>query len=213
MIATLLTLLFAVVLVLINEWLWHKNLIRGEHARKSIHIIINVLLAFTPLYLSWTSIQVVCFVALVAFIAARYTGVIKSVYDVSRTSWGDIVGALAFLILAWFEPPRALFAAVVLHVAVADGVAALVGKHFGKGNSYKIFGASKSIAGTAAFYVSSLVIALGLVIFGGVGTLEHLWPVLLWLPVATTVAENVGVYGIDNILVPLATIAIFQYFV
>ena len=90
----------------------------------------------------------------------------------------------------------------------ALALAALVGTTIGKSNSYTVFGQKKSIAGSTAFLLTSyvIIILVQLLIpetFSGVGALR-----LTMTPFVIMLVENLGVFGTDNILIPLAVAAL-----
>jgi dolichol kinase len=116
---------------------------------------------------------------------------------------------LTVLVLAYFEPANIVFAAACLHVALADGFAAIVGVRFGKANTYKILSNSKSIAGTATFFVMSVLIMMGVMIFGGVDISISLAALLL-VSASTTLVENLAFSSIDNTLIILTVVGLFK---
>lgn len=209
----ILTLALWAVILLSIELLWHLKVIRGEYSRKAVHILISISIATTPYYLSWKEIQILGAVGLLATIAMRFSRMIKSTYDIQRKSFGEIIGPASIVAVTFIEPPAIVFVAIMMNAGVADGIAAIVGTQYGKGNRYKVFGYTKSLAGTAAFFVTSLIATLGVVLVGDIGTFAELLPLILILPAAATLIENIGVYGIDNALITATTIGVFYAFV
>lgn len=191
-------------IVVVSELLWRRKLLSGEYARKAVHISMSISIAFMPFYLTWGQILMAGLIGLSALVAMRYTPFFNSLYDIQRTSWGDLLAPLVVVVLALLQPPAVLFAIVVLHVGVADGLAAVIGTRYGQSNSYSVLGYRKSLAGTGAFFISSLLITGGFLVSGGLGNVSDAWPLLILLPLATTIVENFGVYGVDNALVALA---------
>jgi dolichol kinase len=98
-----------------------------------------------------------------------------------------------------------------LHVGLADGFAAVVGTTYGKNNQYKVFGQTKSLAGTATFYIFSLLITTAVVVLDHGAFASPLLIVLLMPPLATAL-ENVGIYGSDNLILPLFVATFLAYF-
>jgi dolichol kinase len=81
-----------------------------------------------------------------------------------------------------------------------------VGVRFGKSTSYKILGQKKSLVGTGTFFVTyCLLVLLAFIFVPDYVTKATMLPLLL-LPFLTTAAENIGVYGTDNLLIPLIVI-------
>ena len=98
--------------------------------------------------------------------------------------------------------------AAILQMSLADGLAAVVGVKYGKGNEYHALGHVKSKAGTIAFFVTSLVI---LIAYGSVAKHPVGFAYLIILPLIASVAENFGAYGFDNVFVPLFICFMLQY--
>ena len=94
-------------------------------------------------------------------------------------------------------------------MALADGFAAIVGVMFGKSNTYKILGNSKSIAGTITFFGISVLIMMGVIIFGGADVSVSL-SALLIVSVSTTLIENLSFSSIDNTLIILTVVGLFK---
>ncbi len=211
MIGLLATLVGWSMVVLLSEFLWRKKIMTGEYTRKLVHVVIGISLAFTPFYLSWRTIQVGAAVAFGLILFMHLSGIFKSIYDISRQSWGDLIGPLSFMVLALFQPSRVLFMAAVLHVAVADGFAAIIGVRFGKGNQYRVLGYTKSIAGTLTFICASFLIMTSILIFGNV---DIAYPVLalIAVPLVTALVENLALYGIDNALITATVVGLFAVF-
>jgi dolichol kinase len=201
------TLLVWAMVVLMAEVLWRNHLLKGEYARKFSHILLSVSIAFLPYYLSWTYIKLIGFIGLATVVLMRLTGLFGSIYDIKRRSWGDIIGPAAVVLLGFFEPSKIVFMAAVLHTGLADGLAAIVGTRFGKGNSYKIFGYKKSAAGTTAFFLTSLVILVGMS-----GAVSIPLAAFLVVPIVSTAVENISPFGIDNALLTALIPLLFMAF-
>lgn len=189
------------------DLVWNKKLVKGEMARKISHILTGLVVAFSPYFLTWREMQIAWIIALLFLAVVRATGLIKSLYDVDRRSLGDVVGPFTLGVLTLFEPDPLIFTVATLYLTLSDGLAAIVGTRYGKGNSYKVVGATKSIAGTAAFLVVSVLIALGVLLC--TDTFQpSIGLLVVVLPVANTVVENVAGYGLDNVAVP---VFVFSY--
>jgi phytol kinase len=101
------------------------------------------------------------------------------------------------------------FAAAVLILGLADAIAAIVGKKYGAKTSYLVLGQKKSLLGSLAFFVVTIIVLIGFTALA-----PHIDPVSFWfiLPIALliTLTENVGVYGTDNLLIPIAAIVLLN---
>lgn len=190
------------VLLLLNEWWWHGRK-HGEASRKFVHVTVGTFVAFWPLFLSWQQIELLSLAFFVVVLASWRWNIFRAIHSVQRPTWGELYFALAVGLVALFVRQPAVYAAALLHMSVADGLAAIVGSRFGSKHRYKVFGAWKSWLGTATFLVSSLVILVGY-------SWQQGQPLgwLSLLAVAAALLENVAVRGLDNLLVPLAVAAV-----
>lgn len=116
-----------------------------------------------------------------------------------RPTWGEIMFALSVGIVALVARDSWVYLAALLHMSLADGLAAVVGTRFGRRTRYRVLGQHKSIVGTATFFIVSLGILAGYALF--TPNAFSLWFVPLAL--ATTVLENAAIRGLDNLLVPV----------
>ena len=124
----------------------------------------------------------------------------RSIHSVERNVIGEILFAVVIGILALICTEKWVFAAAMLHLSLADGLAAVAGLSWGGGNSYKVFGRTKSVAGSAVFLLTSFVILL---VFDRVTQAGPSMLSLLILPVLATATENIAVHGTDNLVMPL----------
>ncbi len=190
-------------LMLLTEFLAKHKLLQGESARKFAHTTTGLYGATWPFFMTWRQIQIIWVVCMILLVVSRRVLIIKSVYQVERSSYGDILGPFTLGALTLFEPNPVVFSAAVLHVALADGFAALLGVKYGKKNRYRVFGSTKSVVGTATFLTVSLLInfsfwASGLHGFGEVGI-----NAILLASGGATLLENVAGLGFDNVAVPV----------
>lgn len=211
MILALINLVVLTIATMLCEYFWRTKKISAETARKFMHIFGGVLIAFWPLYLSWNYIQALMITITVFIVVLRVTGLVKCLFAVKRRTIGDVLYPLTVGALAFIEPPQALFILVVLQIALADGMAAVIGEKYGRSNSYNVLGYKKSVAGTLACFGASFLIVGGIYIFGHFSGTVPLAALAL-MPAAVTLVENVGVYGIDNTLIAVATGVLAKFF-
>ena len=137
---------------------------------------------------------------------------LPAVEDVGRHSYGTIAyGASITILLALFWPQQPLpVAAGVLVMACGDGLAGLVGPQINSPR-WRIFGQTKSLAGTAAMaFTSWLVLVL---LIGVAQATEAPAPSLVAaavIAVAATGLEQLSSFGFDNLSVPVATASLWQ---
>lgn len=190
-------------IVLVSERLWRQKKISGETARKLVHLTLGVVVAFWPFFLNTTWIVLLCAANLATQLFARRFSIIRGGYDVKRKTVGEMLYPIGIAVCALFKPNKWIFLAAILHLGIADALAALVGTKYGKDNRYKVWGETKSFAGSFAFLLTSMLIIVFVVQLSPSGLGYMILPALLWIPVITTLLEGVGVNGTDNITVPL----------
>lgn len=207
-------LLFAVggvfALLVLSELLWRSKLIRGEAARKFVHIAVGTYVAFWPYFLTWRQIELMSFAFLVGIIISRQLSIFHAVHEVARKTQGEIFFPIGIGLSALIMPAPIVFTAAILHLSLADGLAAVVGTKYGMQHRYMVRNNIKTIAGTAMFYLVSTIIIVLAVTMSGQAITMSLVPLVLLLPLAATIVENFAVGGTDNIFVPLLIIAVLQ---
>jgi len=199
MIAPLLAVTAVFILLIFSEYLWRKKILSSEITRKLIHIVVGVFVAFWPLFMSWLSIELISIAFIVVVLISLKTKLFKSIHSVDRSTWGELLFAVAIGLLSLTVHTRWIFAAAMLHLSLADGLAAIFGSHFGHGLRYQIFGDPKSVVGSLTFLIVSTLI----LVFVGVEWGQASWSIVAWLPLLTTATENIAVHGTDNLFVPL----------
>ncbi len=199
------------VLLAVAEVLWHTKRMRGETARKFIHISVGTFVAFWPFFLSWRQIQLMSLAFIAVVLLSRQKNIFRAVHGVTRKTWGELFFPIGIGVSALIAPPPLIFTAAILHLSLADGFAAVVGSgRYGKHHRYSIRNYTKTLAGTTTFLAISTGIILGTVLLSHNGLSWPLLPLLIWLPLAATLVENVAIAGTDNIFVPILVIAILQ---
>lgn len=195
-------------ILIVNQYLWQRDVVRGEAARKLAHMLIGGFIATWPIYLSYAEIQLALLVGLVGAVIVRHFVLFPSIFDVKRRSIGDIAAPLIILLVAFIEPTKTIFAVTVLHVAFADGIAALVGSRFGHKTAYNILKQKKSLTGTAAFFSASIFIMTIAAIFRPNIDPMTIALYIVVIPVVATMLENISPRGLDNVTVPLAVVGL-----
>lgn len=211
----MLDILFVCVLIfivlMVNEVLWRKKILSGELSRKAVHIIVGVIMAFSALYLTYQQIQLLSLAFIVVILGSTRLQLFKSIRAIRRDTSGEIFFALGIGVCAVLEPEVWVYIVAILHLALADSLAALVGVKWGKKTAYSFWGNHKSILGTGVFFVSSVVIIL--VARLATTHLDNFSAVmiLILIPAVLTMLENLSWHGIDNLTVPVAALTIFTY--
>lgn len=211
----MLPMLFAIagtgLVLLISEYLCRKRILKGEYARKFVHIITATFAAFWPLFLSYYEIAILSLIFAAAVVVIKKFKILRSFHAVRRVTYGELWYALGIGLVALLFQDNAIYAIAILHMALADGFAAVVGVGLGKkAVNYRYRHATKSVAGTTTFFGISF--ALNLYYWLGVGvdpfaiqSVSTILPVMLSIGAATILsfAEVISPKGSDNVIVPV----------
>ncbi len=188
------------VLLVCSEIWWRTRRPKDEFSRKFIHIAVGSFAAFWPFYLSWNQILLLSAAFVVVVSVSKSLRIFQAIHSVERPTWGEVFFALAVGLLALITHDHWIYAAALLHMSLADGLAAITGVTWGQRTRYKVLGHPKSLVGSATFFVISLVILAGYV---AVTDRPLAIGMMVTLALASTAVENFGLEGLDNLCVPL----------
>lgn len=200
MIWTAITILVVFIILVVAEYLSRAKQIHAELTRKFVHVAVGSFVAFWPFFLTWGQIQFLAAAFFVVICLSAKLNVFRSIHNVQRNVVGEILFAVVIFVLALISANEWVFMAAMLHLSLADGLAAVIGLGWGEKNSYKVMGRTKSLAGSGAFMLTSFLI---LAVYDAATNGSTSLFTLLWLPMVATVAENLSVYGTDNLVMPL----------
>lgn len=200
MLKILLTIGIVLAVLLMGEYLARVKRRPGELTRKFVHISVGSFVAFWPFFLSWRTIELFSLAFLAAVLISEQFHVFRAIHSVQRPTRGELFFALAVGAVALITHDKWIYMAAILQMSLADGLAAIVGTHWGRHHFYKIFGHTKSLIGTATFFAISLAI---LVFYSRAAGRSLLPGAFLGLTVLATAIENLAGQGLDNLLVPL----------
>ena len=201
-----------IALVIIGAKIFEK---RGEEAsRKFVHIMLGNWWIIAMYF--FTNVWFAAFVP-ATFVIINYLSYKKNLIKVmereKQDGFGTVYYAIALLLMAIvsfgiFNNP-ALGLVPTLVMAYGDGFAAIIGKKI-KSKKYKLGDTKKSFAGSLTMFIISTIL-IGAHLYFAHSTLfwktAH-WPLISCLMgFAITALEAVSGKGIDNISVPLGTLA------
>lgn len=191
------------------EYFIRRNKLKGEKARKLVHITIAVYASTWAFYLNNQLIILISLILIASVVIAQKKRILKSMKSVGRVTYGEVwypigIGVSALL----FHNPY-VYMLAILHMGLADGLAAVVGKSMGKNaRRYKIAGTTKSIAGSLVFFATSFIVYFGYwEIFADQSALYAsamlVFVVSLSSALLVTITEVIAPKGSDNIIVPV----------
>lgn len=205
------------VLLLLGEYFRQTNVLKGESARKFVHAFTGTWAALWPAFLDLRSIAVLTILASVAAILLRRFNIFRSIYSVRRLSIGEILIGIGLSLSALLADNGAIFSSAVLIIAWSDSAAALVGMKYGKKKSFKILSSKKSYPGSAAFFASSIVVLMSYMYYTVGPSMFHSLELFIGafvlsvvISAALTIVELTGVYGTDNLTIPLFAVIVLN---
>jgi len=191
----------AVLLVLVmSEFGWRKHWLNNEVGRKFVHVTVGSFVAFWPFFLSWQEIRWLSLAFLIVVIISDRVKLFRVINSVQRPTFGEVFFAITVGLLTFVTHDRAVYAAALLQMSLADGLAAIVGTRLGRDNKYHVLGHTKSASGTAAFLVTSIVLLVG---YSVLSSAQLSIGVVLLASAGAALLENVSPLGLDNLTVPL----------
>ena len=196
----LITLVVILVVLLVNEYLWRKKKIHGELGRKLVHIIVGSFVAFWPFYLSWGNIEFLSFSFFLVVLISKKTHFFEAIHSVQRSTWGELFFAVSVGLIAIVAADKWIYMAAILQMSLADGLAAVIGTNYKLGIRYQVFGHTKSILGSLTFFIVSLLVLIAYAHFAPHQTFKMIYIVYA---LGATLLENIGVAGLDNLVVPV----------
>lgn len=190
-------------ILLTSESLWRSKKFKAETARKFVHMTVGVFVAFWPFFMSWRMIQIMSVAFLIVILFSYKLHIFHAIHNVKRKTQGEIWFAVTIGLIATFVQSKWIFWAAIMHMALADGFAALIGTAFGKKSRYKVFGQTKSIVGSSMFWITSIaVLALVVIVSPSEFSYSSKFIITL-LPITATLLENIAPKGADNVVVPI----------
>ncbi|MBW3568694.1 hypothetical protein KY385_01030 [Candidatus Parcubacteria bacterium] len=195
-------------LLVISEYLWRTDRLEAETTRKFIHIAVGTFIAFWPLYMSWGTIQTLAGLLFIGILLSYQLGVFGAIHKIKQQSSGELWYPIGIGLAALFTSQPWIFTIAILHLSLADGFASIVGYRFGL-RHYQIGQHTKSLLGSAAFFITSLALCILAYIVLLPGLPGTSLAVFALTPFLATAVESISRNGIDNVLIPLAVLFAF----
>ena len=192
--------------IALAETLKRSGYVGSEPVRKIVHIGIGnvILLAWWLQIPTWLGVSASALFSLVALLSYRLP-ILPGINSVGRKSLGTFFYAISFgVLIARFWDTQPQYAIVgILVMTWGDGLAALVGKQWGK-HPYRLWGIEKSWEGSGTMLVASYGVCF-CVLLATSASLNTVALAALGVAIAATSLEAFSKYGIDNLTVPIAS--------
>jgi dolichol kinase len=191
------------------EWLFYKFKWKPENTRKIVHFGTGILTFLFPVMLShhlW--VLLLCSSFAVLLLLSMKFNFLNSINGVDRITWGSLCFPLAvylcFIANVYYNDSL-YFYLPMLVLAISDPAAALVGKATGW-CPYQVWGQSKTIGGSLAFFISAILLGAGFHLGFNHDTLQSKGMAIVIMALVTTAVEAVSTKGWDNVSIPLSVI-------
>lgn len=209
--------------LILGELLTRKLSVKPLIVRKVVHLSMGVLMFFIPSWFGSNFYPVVAslFFILLGFFSMK-TGVLKSLQGEpvlnedgkEIVSYGPVCFPLVFLLQLLFLWGEHVWIVQIsmLVLGIGDALAALVGTAVGKGHPEELTRSPKTLEGSLAMFLSSLLILSVCLFFfqgnfnGGLAG-QPLWMIMalaLLLALLATAVEALLSYGFDNLFIPVS---------
>jgi phytol kinase len=165
-------------------------------------------LAFPWIFPSYQPVVVLALITIPALLTLRYVRGLRAslgsvLYGIQRVSFGEVYFPLSICLLFVLAGHNALLYSIpVLTLTFADTAAAAAGKRFGR-LRYPAPGGYKSLEGSAAFFVTACICALGPLALALRGASLSAVFVAIALSLLLTAVEAMSFGGLDNLLIPI----------
>ena len=185
-------------------------LLRAENSRKLIHVGSCLIVCTMPFFIDKIGIMILSGLFIVLFVLSRNFGIFSSIHEVSRKTIGEFSMAAGVGISAVVLLPSGIIAFVygMLILGFADTSANIIGSKW-KIREFKIMSQSKSIGGTTAFFLCSIMISYFTAYYVG---LDIKLEMLLIFCLILALIEAVHIFGLDNLSIPVISGIFWDYF-
>ena len=192
------------------EFIKVSFLLRAENSRKLVHVGSCLIVCTMPFFIDKIGIMILSGLFIVLFVLSRNFGIFSSIHGVSRKTIGEFSMAAGVGISAAVLLPSGIIAFVygMLILSFADTLANIVGSKW-KIWEFKIMSQSKSIGGSIAFFLCSIMISYFTAHYVG---LDIKLDMLLIFCLILTLIEAVHIFGLDNLSIPVISGIFWDYF-
>lgn len=214
----LITLMLLGIIIAFAGWGLRVGKLSNEMARKAVHVGMGLIcLSFPWIFDSVLAVQVLAVLAMLTLFLVRFSklrGTVGSaLFSVERISIGELLFPLAvawLFTLGWSKP--LLYSISLLLLTLADTMGALAGSKYGK-KIYRTVAATKSFEGSVAFFLTAyLCIAIPLSFFSEL-SLSSILFLSFAIALFTTALEGASGHGLDNLLIPIGSFLLLDYYV
>lgn len=197
------------VLFISSELMYHKLGVKAENTRKYVHVVTGVLAMLFPQLIGdhWL-ILLLCGSFFILLSISLVAQLMPSINAVDRVTRGSLLYPVivygCYLAFQRYDE-YVFYYTPILVLAFCDPMAAIVGMRWPI-KKYDVFGHTKSMSGSTAFFVSALSICWVLIFLEESVSIQTAFIVSLAVALITTIAEALSHKGYDNLTIPASAI-------
>lgn len=205
----LLSYVFIFLGIIVGGILLKFNVLSNESSRKFIHIYVG----------NWWIAAMIMFdsawiasIGPISFVVINYISYKKQLFkgmergNQSSNDLGTVYYALSLVILTvitfWDKQYAYIGAIGILIMAYGDGLAAVIGKKYGK-RIYQIGNVHKSLEGSMTMFLASCCVSVILIMIFTTLSIPAVFGISIIISTGATLLEAYTPYGYDNLTVPL----------
>lgn len=209
-IGIIVSVVYIVLVFVLSKFMTKKG---EEMSRKFIHIALSNIWFIYCLFIDvlWVACILPAVFIVINSLSYKFK-IFKTMEREQNDGFGTVYYAISILlvtIFAYLQENPIIGTAGMLIMGYGDGFAAVIGKKI-KSKEYKVFGATKTIAGSTTMFIFSLIISC--VVFYIIG-MEYFILKALITAVIATILEAISVKGLDNISVPIMVTILTYLFI
>lgn len=199
------------ILFISAELLYHKFNVKAEVTRKYVHVATGLLtMLFPPLIGNQWLVLALCAVFFIILLASMTLNLLPSINAVDRKTRGCILYPVIVYgcYVMYIEYDHFIFYYIpILVLTICDPIAAIVGKTWPVGK-YQTFGQTKTLSGSAGFFIAAMVTCLCLIWVLEEAPLSEVVVVSISVAFVTAIAEALTHKGYDNLTIPGGALAV-----
>lgn len=189
--------------------------VKAEFTRKTVHISSGILTMLFPVLIKnhWL-VLILCGSFFVILIVSKIKGYLNAIHGVDRITYGSMLFPIAVYgcyVIAEQLQSWVYFLAPIQIMAISDMLAAIVGQKC-QYKPYNIFGHTKTLSGSLAFFLSAFLILLIFMLLFSPLTSEHIIFTSIVIAFITTLVEAISHKGIDNFSIPMTVLCLLYVF-
>ena len=176
-----------------------------EWSRKTAHMGAGILSLFFPFLFSHiTPVMLLCGSFFLIMLLSKSLNLFAGVHGVRRKSFGAFVFPIIIVVIFALAQEPLHFSIPIAVLALADALAALIGKGYGKMH-FHTYGEQRSVEGSSAFFITTfLLVHIPLLLLSTTGRVESVL-IACGCAILVTCLEIISIRGLDNVFIPLST--------